>query len=263
MSTSGPATPVHPDEPTPHTPAAPDSSGAPDARATDEELPEFYRPLAHDRPLVVAQLGQSLDGFIASRTGDAEFVTGPEDRRHLHVLRSLVDAVVVGAATAITDDCRLTVRDAPLRGAPPARVVVDPRGLLPLTARLLTEADAPTWWLVAEDAADRVPRDALAAHVDLVTLPEEQLRDPAAMLDVLAARGARRVLVEGGGRLVSACLAAGVLDRLYVTTAPVLIGDGVPGLRFAGHDVLAKAIRPPARRLVLGEDVCTELDLRG
>ena len=246
----------------PESPAAPQGA-APAASDPAQERAEFYRPLAGQGPLVLAQLGQSLDGFIASRAGDAEFVTGPEDRRHLHVLRSFVDAVVVGAATAIADDCRLTVRDAPLRGAPPVRVVLDPRGLLPSTARLLTEADAPTWWLVGQAAAAHVPGDALAAHVDLVVRPEEELRDPAAMLRVLARRGARRALVEGGGRLVSACLAAGVLDRLYVTTAPVLIGDGIPGLRFSGHDVLARAIRPPARRLVLGEDVCTELDLRG
>ena len=83
------------------------------------------------------------------------------------------------------------------------------------------------------------------------------------ILDALAERGLRRVLVEGGGRLVSSFLAAGALDRLFVTCAPVLIGDGVPGLRFSGTDVLADAIRPPSRRLVLGDDVCTELLLRG
>lgn len=255
MTTSGAAS-----EPT--TGDAPGGSGAvPDTG----DLPEFYAPLATADPLVIAQLGQSLDGFIASRTGDADFVTGVEDRRHLHVLRSLVDAVVVGAATAISDDCRLTVREAPLRGVPPTRVVIDPRARLPRTARLLTEPDAPTLWLVAEgheaDAAGVVAD--LGSHVDLFVLPESRLRAPAALVEALGARGLRRVLVEGGGRLVSAFLAAGALDRLYVTTAPVLIGDGVPGLRFSGVDVLAEALRPPSRRLELGDDVCTELRLRG
>ncbi|WP_040157618.1 RibD family protein [Mobilicoccus massiliensis] len=245
--------------------ATPDDTPTPvpDADGSATSLPgldDFYVPLTGDEPLVIAQLGQSLDGFIASRTGDAEFVTGPEDRRHLHVLRSLVDAVVVGAATVIADDCRLTVRDAPLRTGHPTRVVLDPRGRVPRSSHLLTEPDAPTLWLVGE-AAD-VPDD-LPEHVEVVVREPGAGYEPAEVLDALAERGLRRVLVEGGGRLVSSFLAAGALDRLFVTCAPVLIGDGVPGLRFSGTDVLADAIRPPSRRLVLGDDVCTELLLRG
>ena len=87
---------------------------------------------AHRGPLVLAQLGQSLDGFIASRTGHAEFVTGPEDREHLHRLRALVDAVVVGVGTVAADDCRLTVRAVP--GPHPTRVVLDPSARAPLTS---------------------------------------------------------------------------------------------------------------------------------
>jgi len=84
---------------------------------------------------------------------------------------------------------------------------------------------------------------------------------PADVLAALAARGLTRVLVEGGGRVVSAFLSAGLLDRLYLTTAPMLIGDGVPGVRFSGRDRLADALRAPARRFILGSDVCTEFDL--
>jgi 3,4-dihydroxy 2-butanone 4-phosphate synthase/GTP cyclohydrolase II len=83
-------------------------------------------------------------------------------------------------------------------------------------------------------------------------------------MDVLAAlaeRGLGRVLVEGGGVTVSRFVAAGALDRLFVTTAPLLVGDGVPGLRFDGHDRLADALRAPARRFALGDDLCVELDL--
>ena len=81
------------------------------------------------------------------------------------------------------------------------------------------------------------------------------------VLSALAARGLGRVLVEGGGVTVSRFLAAGALDRLLVTTAPLLVGDGVPGLRFDGEDRLADALRAPSRRFVLGDDVCVELDL--
>lgn len=208
-------------------------------------------------PTVLAQLGQSLDGFIASRTGDAVFVTGEEDREHLHRLRALVDAVVVGASTAVADDPRLTVRAVP--GDNPARVVLDPRGVLPREAALLTDGAAPTLWVVGPD----VEAGATAEHVEVVRWPGAGPMDPREVLALLRARGLRRVLVEGGGRLVSAFVDAGTVDRLYLTTAPLLIGDGVPGLRVGGTDRLADALRPPVRRWLLGQDVVTEFDLGG
>ncbi|WP_122262627.1 GTP cyclohydrolase II [Ornithinimicrobium cerasi] len=211
----------------------------------------------HRGPLVLAQLGQSLDGFIASRTGDARFVTGPQDREHLHRLRALVDAVVVGAATARADDCRLTVRDVP--GPHPVRVVLDPRRTLPPDAALLTDGTAPTTWVVGPGVHPVPPP---APHVRVVTWPAEGVMEPALVLSLLADHGLHRVLVEGGGRLVSAFVTAGVVDRLYLTTAPVLVGDGVPGIRVGGQDRMADALRPTARRWLAGEDVVTELVLR-
>ena len=207
-------------------------------------------------PLVLAQLGQSLDGFIASRTGDSVFVTGEEDREHLHRLRALVDAVVVGAATVSSDDPQLTVRA--VTGPNPTRVVLDPRGVTPSAAAVLTDGAAPTLWVVGPGA--RV--GSVADHVEVVRWPDEGPMGPQAVLDLLAARGLSRTLVEGGGRLVSAFVRAEAVDRLYLTTAPVLIGDGVPGLRVDGQDRLTDALRPTARRYRLGDDVVTELDLR-
>jgi diaminohydroxyphosphoribosylaminopyrimidine deaminase / 5-amino-6-(5-phosphoribosylamino)uracil reductase len=222
------------------------------------ELSERYGPLVTAGPrLAVAQLGQSLDGFIASRTGDACFVTGEEDRAHLHRLRALVDAVVVGVGTVISDDCRLTVRAVP--GRNPVRVVLDPDGRAPRHAQVFT-TEARTVWVVADDRASVTP----APEVEVIPLPRDGNGggfEPARVLVALAERGLGRVLVEGGGVTVSRFLAAGVLDRLLVTTAPVLIGDGVPGLRFEGRDRLADALRAPSRRFVLGDDICVELDL--
>jgi diaminohydroxyphosphoribosylaminopyrimidine deaminase / 5-amino-6-(5-phosphoribosylamino)uracil reductase len=221
------------------------------------ELAERYGPLVAAGPrLVLAQLGQSLDGFIASRTGDACFVTGEEDREHLHRLRALVDAVVVGVSTVVSDDCRLTVRAVP--GPHPARVVLDPSGRAPRGAQVFAGPDVRTLWVVGDD------RPAPAPHVEVVRLPREDHRAgfaPATVLAALTDRGLGRVLVEGGGVTVSRFLAAGVLDRLLVTTAPMLVGDGVPGLRFEGQDRLADALRAPSRRFVLGQDTCVELDL--
>lgn len=223
------------------------------------ELSERYGPLVTAGPrLTLAQLGQSLDGFIASRTGDACFVTGEEDRIHLHRLRALVDAVVVGVGTVISDDCRLTVRAVP--GTHPVRVVLDPDARAPRHAQVFTR-EASAVWIVADDQT--VP-EAPAAAVEVVALPRDGHRAgfaPARVLAALAERGLGRVLVEGGGVTVSRFLTAGVLDRLMVTTAPLLIGDGVPGLRFDGCDRLADALRAPSRRFVFGEDTCVELDL--
>lgn len=224
-------------------------------------LADRYGPLVvggRTVPLVVAQLGQSIDGFIASRTGDAEYVTGDADREHLHRLRALVDAVVVGAATVAADDARLTVRAVP--GDNPVRVVLDPRGVLPHDTPTLTDGAAETLWVVGPEV--EVPASGLADHVEVVRWEDDGPMAPRRVLDLLAARGLPRVLVEGGGRLVSAFVEAGEVDRLFLTTAPVLIGDGVPGLRVGGTDRLADALRPAARRWVLGEDVVTEFVLR-
>jgi 3,4-dihydroxy 2-butanone 4-phosphate synthase/GTP cyclohydrolase II len=223
------------------------------------ELAERYGPLvAAGAGLVVAQLGQSLDGFIAARTGDACFVTGAADRAHLHRLRALMDAVVVGVGTVIADDCQLTVRA--VSGSNPVRVILDPQARVPRRAHVLTADDAPTLWIVAADVGTRPVR----SHVEIVQLPVGGLERGFAPADVvaeLAGRGLGRVLVEGGGITVSRFLSAGVLDRLFVTTAPLLVGDGVPGLRFHGRDRLADALRAPSRHFTLGDDVCMELDL--
>jgi GTP cyclohydrolase II len=221
-------------------------------------LIERYGPLVTAGPrLVLAQLGQSLDGFIAARTGDAEYVTGEQDREHLHRLRALVDAVIVGVSTLATDDCRLTVRA--VDGPSPVRVLLDPSARAPRTADLLTDGAAPVLWFV--NAEGPIPEPP-APHVEVVPFPlVDGSFAPGSVLQALSARKLNRVLVEGGGRTVSAFLAAGVLDRIYVTTAPLLVGDGVPGLRFPGEDKLADALRAPARRFQLGEDICFELDL--
>jgi GTP cyclohydrolase II len=245
-----------------------------DAAGTDQEWSELlagrvpaagdlaarYGPLVAAGPrLVLAQLGQSLDGFIASRTGDACFVTSAADRTHLHRLRALVDALVVGVGTVVADDCRLTVRAVP--GENPLRVVLDPQARAPRDAHVLTADEAPTLWVVADDG---VPPPAPAPHVEVLRLPRAGRGRgfaPEQVLAVLARRGLGRVLVEGGGVTVSRFLQAGALDRLLVTTAPLLVGDGVPGLRFQGHDRLAEALRAPSRRFHLDDDVCVELDL--
>jgi GTP cyclohydrolase II len=223
----------------------------------EAELLDQYGPLvAAGKTVTIAQLAQSVDGFIATRTGNASYVSGPADRLHLHRLRALVDAVVVGAATVLADDPQLTVRD--VDGASPVRVILDPRARVPADCRVMDDGVTPTLWVVGQGVTIREVKP----HVEVLHLPVGAGGfAPAQVLAALRARGLGRVLVEGGGRLVSAFLAAGQLDRLYLTTAPVLIGDGVPGLRFAGADHMRDALRAPVRRHLLGEDTCSEFDL--
>ncbi len=220
------------------------------------ELVDRYGPLVEaGERLVIAQLGQSLDGFIASRTGDACFVTGAEDREHLHRLRALVDAVVVGANTVTVDDPQLTVRT--VVGTNPVRVILDPHARIPIGSRLLTDPEAPTLWLVGADA--QVPDD-VAPHVEIHRMSNPEDFAPRQVLKFLQRRHLGRVLVEGGGVTVSKFLRAGCLDRLFLTTAPMLVGDGVPGIRFEGSDALADALSAPTRRFVFGTDVCSEFN---
>ncbi|WP_394252386.1 GTP cyclohydrolase II [Arthrobacter pityocampae] len=223
-----------------------------------EELTHRYGYLAAATgPLVVGQLRQSLDGFIASRSGDAGLHEDRGDHGHLQRLRALVDAVVVGASTVHAEDCSLAVRDVPGRG--PVRVVLDRSATVAPGARVLADDGVPTLWLVGADA--EVP-DGLPSTVEVLRLEAEDFA-PQRILDVLQARGLGKVLVEGGGNTVSRFLEAGLLDRLYLTTAPVLVGDGVPGIRFTGSDALAEARAAPVRRFVFGQDICTEFNFAG
>ncbi len=220
------------------------------------DLVERYGPLLEaGDSLVIAQLGQSLDGFIASRTGDACFVTGEEDREHLHRLRALVDAVIVGAGTVTADDCQLTVRSVP--GTNPVRVILDPHARVPHASKLLTDPAAPTLWLVSVEA-DLPAR--VADHVEVHRMDSADDFRPRRVLDFLRQRGLGRVLVEGGGLTVSRFLRDGALDRLFLTSAPLLVGDGVPGIRFDGDDRLAGALSAPMRRFILGDDICSEFN---
>jgi diaminohydroxyphosphoribosylaminopyrimidine deaminase/5-amino-6-(5-phosphoribosylamino)uracil reductase len=178
------------------------------------------------RPHVTLKAAVTLDGRIATRTGDARWVTGPAARAWVHRLRDRVDAVLVGSGTARADDPRLTARLPGGGGRDPLRVVLDTDLRLPASLRLFRQrSPAPT--LVAH-AARRVPPAFRGA---------ERLRcrrgpggvDLGDLLGKLAARGVTHLLVEGGAEVAGAFLEAGLVDRLAVLVAPKLAGsDGVP-----------------------------------
>lgn len=216
--------------------------------------PNVYETIAEGNE-VVAQLAQSQDGFIATSTGDAQFVSGQIDRTHLHRIRAGVGAVLVGCGTVIADDPQLTVRA--VAGDNPVRVILDPHARVPATATVLNSPEAPTLWLLGPEAPDPVD---VGSHVTVARLPATAGDDvpPEAILSLISGYAAGAVLVEGGGRTVSSFLVAGVLDRLFLTSAPVFVGNGVPGIRFEGTPVMAEALRRPFRRYQFGDDICHE-----
>ena len=209
---------------------------------------DLYAPLATARgSFWFAQVGQSLDGRIATVSGDARDVSGVGGLRHLHRCRALADAVVVGVRTGISDDPRLTVRLA--AGPNPARVVVDPGGRLPDDAALF-----------APDGARRIVVQAVArsrpAGIEVVQLPAaDGWIAPQAIRAALRRLGLGRVLVEGGGATIAGFLEAGLLDRLHVTISPLIIGAGPSGLRTTPIARLSDALRPETRVYGLDTDV--------
>lgn len=203
---------------------------------------------------VIAQLGQSLDGRIATATGESHYITGVASRVHLHRLRALVDAVVVGAGTVAADDPQLTVRH--VEGEDPVRVLLDPRARAPHARKLFSGEGPPVWHAVASGAmaAPHARRLELRA-----TTPGAIARE---VLERLAEAGLRRVLIEGGATTVSSFLAAGCVDRMHLTVAPILLGGGCPAFRLDGLRTLADALRPRCRSYAMGEDRLYDLDFR-
>jgi diaminohydroxyphosphoribosylaminopyrimidine deaminase / 5-amino-6-(5-phosphoribosylamino)uracil reductase len=179
-------------------------------------------PVPEDGSFVIGRVAQSLDGYIATRTGQSVCISGHEDLRHTHQLRALCDAVVVGARTIRSDDPRLTTRL--VEGPSPVRVVLDPDRRLGEKFQVF-QSGPETLLLCAPERAG-IARHG-AATVRPVPRGEMGL-DIAAILALLRDRGLRRVFVEGGGVTVSRFLVAGALDRLHVTVAPLLMGGGIP-----------------------------------
>lgn len=215
-----------------------------------------FRAADPARPFVVAQLGQSLDGRIATVTGESRYINGAPALDHLHRLRAEVDAVIVGASTVVADDPQLTVRR--VSGTSPARVVIDPSGRLKGPAKWLAR-DGTRCLIVSicgGDVADGVERIQLESQNGVIA--------PRAIVAALFERGLRRLLVEGGARTISAFIDADCVDRLHLLVAPVIIGSGRAGLDLTPIGELERARRPPTRVYALGGgEFLFDCDLRG
>lgn len=232
---------------------------ADDARAP---MLDLYLPVLNaspERPITVGHLGQSLDGFIATPSGDSQFVTGEENLAHLHRMRALCDAVVVGAGTVAADNPQLTTRL--VEGPSPLRVVFDPARRVDPAARLFSDGAAPTLYACARSKV--ASGETRVGDAEIVGLEGDRDGAMKQLLTVLRARGCFRIFVEGGGVTVSAFLEAGLLDRLQIAIAPLLIGDGRPAIRLAPQASLSDCRRPSYRVFRMGSDVLFDCDLHG
>lgn len=217
---------------------------------------DLYGPVARRDipPVAVGQIGQSLDGRIATESGDSRDVSGPDGLLHLHRLRALVDGVVIGVRTALHDAPRLTVRLC--EGPNPARIVIDPNGRLPDDSPVLTSDGVRR---IVIQAVDR-PRP---HGIEVITLTATGGRfDPSDILGALRNLGLASLLIEGGSFTLSRFIEDDVLTRLHVAVSPVLIGAGPSGLNLPhSPSKLSDALRPDTRFFSLGTEVVFDCEL--
>ncbi len=216
------------------------------------------RAAAKDKPFVVAQLGQSLDGRIATPTGESRWINQSSALDQGHRLRATVDGVVVGVGTVVADDPLLNVRR--VAGRHPVRIVIDPTGRCPFNARVFNDSDGIRRILVrSSEATSQVP-----AGVEVIRLGAYgRTLAPGDIVAALFTAGVRTMLVEGGAWTVSQFIDAGVVDRLHVMVAPMILGSGKTGLELRPIARLAEARRPNANVHVMPDgDVLFDCDLR-
>ncbi len=221
------------------------TAGVLEAEATKLIAP-WTKHVTQGLPYVSLKLALSLDGRIATRTGASKWVTGPDARARVHALRSEHDAVAIGIGTALSDDPRLTVRDA--AGDSPLRVVFDTKLRLPVQSRLVASAaEVPLVVIASADSPTANEEDLVSRGVEVLRAPSstEGRIDVAAALRLLAARGIVSLMVEGGAELAGSFLAAHLADELHAFIAPILLGPrGRPGaVDWAGPDMPANAPR--------------------
>lgn len=197
-------------------------------------LAGFFSRVQRGRPLLTLKLAATLDGRIATASGESQWITDTQARRSAHALRGQHDAVLVGVGTVLADDPDLTCRVPGYTPRPCVRIVADSHLRTPLMSRVVaTSAQAPTW-ILHRDGADPARAAALAAAgVRCLQVAHDDMGiDPGAALAALGAAGLTRVLAEGGARLAAALLRAGLVDRLAWFSAPSLMGgDGWPAVQ--------------------------------
>jgi diaminohydroxyphosphoribosylaminopyrimidine deaminase/5-amino-6-(5-phosphoribosylamino)uracil reductase len=213
------------------------------ARRLNESFIKFVRT---GKPFVILKIASTLDGRIATRTGDARWVTGEAARAYVHQLRHAVDAIMVGVGTVEVDDPQLTTRLENGRGVDPVRVVLDTSLRMSEKARMLHQASkAPTWVVCGSDAPLAAKERLRAEGAMIVQTPLRGERiDLDALMEQLAKRSVTSLLIEGGAQVAGAALRAGVVDKVVFFYAPKIYGgdDGVPICSGRGMDLMRESL---------------------
>jgi len=211
------------------------------------------------RPQVTLKLATSLDGRIATASGESKWITGPAARDEVHRLRAAHAAVLVGSQTVLADDPELTVRLDGYDGPQPMRVVADARLRTPPTAKLVRTADrlTPTMIVTGSDSPQEQRRSLTQAGAQVVVLPKDDDWPSLAPADLLAAMNVASVLLEGGGKLAASFLRAGLIDRIEWFRAPIILGgdarSGVAELALAQLGEAPRFVRLSVREV--GDDI--------
>ena len=229
----------------------------------DDVTAGFFTRLRLGRPLVTLKLASTLDGRIATRRGESQWITGEAARRAGHALRGRHDAVLAGVGTVLADNPDLTCRIPGYKPVPMVRVVADSHLRTPLTCRLVATARLHPTWILARNGADPARRTALVeAGVEVVEVSAGAMGvDLGDGLAALAERGITRLLVEGGAQIAAALLRADLVDRISWFHAPgIMGGDGWPAAQAFGVEKLAGMPHFVRDGVVaVGTDVMTEL----
>jgi len=213
-----------------------------------------------DRPYVVLKYAQTLDGRIATSSGDSKWISGADERAISHALRAACDAVLVGVGTVVSDDPQLTVRMVP--GASPVRVVLDSTLRTPSTARVLDDAAATILFTTDRATPGRVD-ELRARQIGVRLVPAcPGGADLTSALTDLHATGVRSLLVEGGAKVITSVLAEGLADRLIVAVAPTIVGAGTEAIGDLGISTVASGVRLTNRSLhVMADDLLIAWDV--
>jgi len=207
----------------------------------------FIKYASTGRPFVILKMALSLDGRIATRTGDSKWITCEESRLRVHQLRNQVDAVLVGRGTIEADDPSLTTRLPDRDGKNPIRVILDGKARMPVHARVLTDGSGTPVWVVAGASADRGQVETLRkAGAEIISIADNDGRiEFDAILRKFGRRGVASLLIEGGKGVFTEALRSGEVDKLVVFVAPVILGGGDRFIAVGdiGVDRLADALK--------------------
>ncbi|MCU6795885.1 bifunctional diaminohydroxyphosphoribosylaminopyrimidine deaminase/5-amino-6-(5-phosphoribosylamino)uracil reductase RibD [Paenibacillus sp. WQ 127069] len=229
------------------------------AEACRELNETFNHFIGSKRPFVTMKTASTLDGKIASRTGDSKWITNAESRTYVHNLRHRHQAIMVGIGTVLADDPLLTTRlDVP--ALHPIRLIIDSTLRLPLESKVVTDRTAETLVLTTENASESSKQRLEAAGVTVISCGSGPQVDLSKAMELLGGRDIASILLEGGGTLNGAMLEQRLVNKIHLFFAPKIIGGGRQSLDtmpFAGFDRMEEAIRLERTTVQqFGEDVC-------